>query len=921
MKQIKLKEWWIYQNNIVFSKTFEFWIKNKILNNTKELKKIIKELYKKWWNFHYHQHVVWINTNFIIKEIEFILDDLFSKLKEKIINWRKNDWKWYWSVFIDYVKKLDEDYLTIKDNILWIFQWVTLTKWYFSYSTPKLFWSRNNPNMYASYSKEFSKFMTNLNNSKLENFFKNYNKNDVYLKESLIEIYPSDITVIWKKETSVLSSNYIDQNKYETLDNIVDDMYNYFLDTVIESFIDDSNELIEKKVNDVIDDEEKRKEILLSIFQLYQKKVIDYSFKTFYNKMFLDFNWWTFLYEDQITSKVVDLVFYWNEEYSWWKVIFDSKANLEYLKEILREWINQKIIDSFVLKIDYHFTWETFIVEKSNFWYKFKHSSILVNAELNEEEWKLINEIWELWNKEIKFWVTLWLYWTNVDKINKMLEIISQSFANNKTRVFFNNENVNYSNNNYLYAWATAPTSYMHSTLASVWIKKIFELTPYIDKDLEFDWMYFWIDQFSKFPIFKNPFKMTRNKNMLITWTTWSGKTYFSIQQILTNIKDKFIILDPTWSFSQVSNIANNVFVWDIYNMDYSFIYMNKNFYDNYNLDFESFIESKVELLKDLLINNSFSKETKDLLSSYFFSLYIKYNWKITLDLILDNIKDIYLTKKIEWEFLINLWINKKEDMDEDWFIKIPNEIKWDLKNLILYFNTLKQKPLYKILNKKEDSLEIFFKYNKIIFNISWLGLQKSDKLDTHSAIMYKALLLNILWYLSLNRDIVKKNIWNFWANFPYHYLIIDEVHFLLKNESLFKLFQILVKSIRNMYAQITWLTQNLSEFIVPWKWKELELISNFAIKFMYWKDDITTYIKLLWWNTDNLDEENEENETEDVKELKLLSKPFIKIYNQTDYKKPWSRIVLMDYFWKYYLLKTETSMFMQNKSELLKTW
>jgi hypothetical protein len=56
----------------------------------------------------------------------------------------------------------------------------------------------------------------------------------------------------------------------------------------------------------------------------------------------------------------------------------------------------------------------------------------------------------------------------------------------------------------------------------------------------------------------------------------------FTQQMITTNIKDKFFILDPTGTFAQLKNITKDVFVENIFDLDYNPIALDKAFYSSF---------------------------------------------------------------------------------------------------------------------------------------------------------------------------------------------------------------------------------------------------------------------------------------------------------------------------------------------------
>jgi len=911
MKAIELKDWKnIFLNTNTLSKTFEFWVKYEKLDDPEFLKELLEELIT-WW-FMYHQHLIWINSKFLLKEVEYMFNEVYQKFRKKII-WK--EWELsYWKLFKYFVEWLDNIYDIVKENVLWIFEEIELTKWYFSYSYPKLFWFENNPNVKSIHAKNFHKYMSKIKNSRIENVFYNY-KNSFNIKESLIEIYPSEMTIDWNRIVSLVSAENISDKKMNLIDEIVNKMYDYFLWSVINEFVDDTKQMIEKKNIDIYEEQEKLKDILLTTFFVYQKRIIDFAYKTYFDKVYLDI-WNNLLYEDQIVSKVFDLLFVW--KFWWWKFIW--KVGLELLKSLLVKWMKEWYYDFFVLKINYYFKQKNYELNITSDWVIVKEWWKAIKVNLEKDELELMKVLWHFWTKKMRFWITIWLFWNSSSKINQFITDMINVFDEKlKMKVVTTTEYVDYENNNYLFAWASQPESLMHETL-SLNVKEIFKITPYQDRNLDFEGMYFWVDYDSWFCLFKDPFKNSENKNIMIVWKTGSWKTFFSMQQMMTNFKDKFIILDPTWSFAMVKNIAwKSVSAIEIYSMQYNPIFIDYDMYKEHNIDITDVIDTNINyIIKYITFWKKISDDTHWLIYTIIRELYDNYNWKLKLSIVLDTLENIIKTKWKLSKYVLEKVFKTNRDL---LLYEIDKKIFMELFKLTKQFEIIRNKEISKVFENDKDLISVFFKNNKIVFNIKKLTdklkLKKDDpEVQVESRLIYWFLFDSILRYLSFNATIIKQYKDKLQAH-PYHYLIIDEIWALIeKDEFMQSLFKVLVRTVRNMYASIVWLTQNTTDFVLWWKGKELELIWNFSIKLFFKIEDLISYISLKTvWNEDDW-----KNKWYLIKRLNYYLNKFQKANDEKD-KNDKSKIFFLEYFWDFYLQKAKISKFFIKNYEKIKSW
>ena len=221
--------------------------------------------------------------------------------------------------------------------------------------------------------------------------------------------------------------------------------------------------------------------------------------------------------------------------------------------------------------------------------------------------------------------------------------------------------------------------------------------------------------------------------------------------------------------------------------------------------------------------------------------------------------------------------------------------------------------------------IKLFAENSKIVIDITELWFIDRWNLEPRDQIVFLYLLQNILSYLTFNRAYIsanKKNIWS-WEEFPKHYIIIDEIHLMFKIESLRKLYINILRTIRNRYWQITWLSQAISDFAFSmddwWTWSELDVINNNHIKFFFQEEDIRAYIEILekaMWAKRKKWEEIQEDEPIKLKKLKFYANEFAQIKKDRSEENwwKWPRLMLTEYYREFYLCSPQLSqLFLDN--------
>ncbi len=925
MRRVNLKVQWdsynwynIYQNNNTFWKIFKLWIKKEKLTND-FIKNYLAETNKK---FAYSHYSVWIKVDFIINELSFQLDNIFDRIIKIMKNWH------YWQTFPKYIDSIKSIFPFIKENILWIYKNSIYLQSYWWYHTPNdLWWRLNNSEVAKILWKQYQWYIDKIKWENQENRI--FWNEKIEFKDELVPIFPWE----WRNEEASAWSipvKFIDDKAKDKIEELCDSIYEFFIDNDMEEFVDSMKLYVENQnkntFKELINWKSDDKDIFIRFFLLYQSKFENFVYDTFFKKsciFWLDY----YLYENQYFLDLSDIVFIWNyEERTRWNYILKNKASLEMIKDMLIDWLKDWYFDHFVMKLTYIFdseNWENFIIE--HIWenlYKINDWAITNYIELDEEEQKLLKDLWSLWRKKIRRWITIWLYSTKLEKLHEFKKLMSMHMKNAWYQIFFKQwwwENI-FEHNNYLFQ--TNPLKKTTNLTMSLNVKRFFELMPWITQNDE-DWIYLWTDWYSKQPIIKQPYtkKQTEWRNIICVWKTGSWKTMFMQQMICSNFKDKFFIIDPTWTFANLRNLSKDIIVKKIFDLDYNPIALDRKFYEKFWVKWQLAKKAKVDLVILLL---------------WVDILQVSQDFKTTLRLIIDHIYDEYeeITIEVIKEYLQNIyttWVYPeflKVIIWWDWTIsRQTKEDFWKILRVILELKS--HWPIYDFLTKKEDMTKLFSENSKIVIDITELWFTDRWHLEPRDQIVFLYLLQNILSYLTFNRNYIwlnKKELWS-WNSFPKHYIIIDEIHLMFKIDSLRKLYINILRTIRNKYWQITWLSQTISDFAFSmdewWTWSELDIINQNHIKFFFKEEDIRWYIEILEkanWVKKNKSEDDIDDEPMQLKQLKFYANEFEQIRKDKSEENwwKWPRLMLTEYYWEYFLCTPQLSTVFLNNMNLL---
>jgi len=373
---------------------------------------------------------------------------------------------------------------------------------------------------------------------------------------------------------------------------------------------------------------------------------------------------------------------------------------------------------------------------------------------------------------------------------------------------------------------------------------------------------------------------------------------YTQLFTVMT-LKDKVISIDPSWTMKKIVWVLwnNDIKVINIWNWNFSPIYLNKNFYEKIKYNFEDAVWNAINFLFNLIyildskLYAQIEWAIKTVIEKIIKNIYEKYEWKVTIDILIEELEKI---KKSKW---------------------VSKEI---LTKLILVFDKARQ-PSYaflrKILNSTNDLTQIIFENNKLIIDIRELEWFQIWNLTNEEKIILSSILLSIRLYLRINQNFIniitrkynlKKKI--------YTYIMIDEIHYFFNDPWLKQLINSFVRMIRNAYWSIIWLTQNLTDF---WDVENLqEILWNFSYRLILDTVNANTYLKSLDFIKKWKDEDNLEYLT-----MKKYINDFIKLYDSI--KAQWNTpfLWILEWpFWKFLIERKLPKTFI-NKLSQLSSW
>ena len=88
---------------------------------------------------------------------------------------------------------------------------------------------------------------------------------------------------------------------------------------------------------------------------------------------------------------------------------------------------------------------------------------------------------------------------------------------------------------------------------------------------------------------------------MLIIWWTWSWKTFYTQMITSLTLKDKIIIVDPSWTTKKIKSVFPDVAVLDIKEWKFSPIYIDRVFLDRVWISYDEQVWKSIEFIFELI--------------------------------------------------------------------------------------------------------------------------------------------------------------------------------------------------------------------------------------------------------------------------------------------------------------------------------
>lgn len=211
--------------------------------------------------------------------------------------------------------------------------------------------------------------------------------------------------------------------------------------------------------------------------------------------------------------------------------------------------------------------------------------------------------MWSIWKKAIKLSITTGIFYTNIENYIRTKNYIQNELARKEYFIKYTESRKYYEffkYNNLLFPWWMPFPSDFMTVMSSAIIDIFRDTTPYL-KEVEPDWTYLWKDVYTWWPIVKNLFNTTSNKNMLIIWWTWSWKTFYTQMITSLTLKDKIIIVDPSWTTKKIKSVFPNVTILNIKEWNFSPIYVDKEFLKRVWISYEEQIWKSIEFIFELI--------------------------------------------------------------------------------------------------------------------------------------------------------------------------------------------------------------------------------------------------------------------------------------------------------------------------------
>jgi len=352
-----------------------------------------------------------------------------------------------------------------------------------------------------------------------------------------------------------------------------------------------------------------------------------------------------------------------------------------------------------------------------------------------------------------------------------------------------------------------------------------------------------WYNKETLSPVFFNAWdeRICLNKHMVVLWKSWSWKTYWTKILVKNALMfNKFIIVDHLWNYNDIKDNFIEKHWWKIISLDSNTLVNPLIF----NTEVGTSIETHLEYLMTIFSweegKKTLTTWEERLLLLILSSLYKNPYRKIENNTIYVNIDEM-IKRTIEFSE------NYKKTKDAENGI-IAN-------SLVQYLKSLKTWLLWNYLmsDKQLNILEILKKENLVLFDFkelresgskvamtifSFLVFQSIHKYIFDSFDERQDIINNIINKWEITKEWFKKDVNTQWS-LPV-YLIVDEIHSYLQNNSIGEQIKSIVKEARNKSWWLISITQEISDFL----------------KNPYWKSIFTQSSSYLIYNKDISDED-----------------------------------------------------------------
>jgi len=896
MKRIYNLKGNIIQNQAVVWKIFRFdgFKQEDFLPVDSFLYKFVKESPENvWWNF----WSIW--KKHVWNELEIIFENYYFKIRK----WLRDTY----NISEEKLEEFDRYYKTRKENIEWIVSNSLSEENYFWAFLPFLSWMQNNTKILIKYKQDIPKFIEKLETNINYKHFFGENIKEV----SNVPVFPTSYSVQEKFKAKDFD---VPESEEKIIEQFINDMYKYTIKELIWVKSEQISSKLEREIN-----EEKAREIIFSFFKsLIPKRTAVWGKDVFYDNIIYRAFTDTYFYPmNSMYLKIFDVIF--TTEFIWNEII--TKSNIEIIQKVLREAVQNNLIDYFVIKTTILRKWMKINLAPrlskwvydyiSDNWKKYRVSFS------HPYEKEFIEKIWDHFNTRWIYWLTIWLYTKDPDNIYEVKMKILNEYWKENIRVMFDlfEKNDWFKENNYLSIWAPSNLQFSNFNWLYVYLfnNRVLPIKPA---------MYWWMDLKTNTPIFLNPFDdfIKWNRHIVLVWDSWVGKSILAQQMISTILQEKIIAIDPVWTFSNLSNIGFPIEKIDVLSdMDNPLYFdkedeMYKRLWDKFN--YQEFYKSKVEfLLKALQI--TFLEEEKQfekLIKNMLIQLFKRRKWKMYLNALYKDLEKIFKLIRKWRKDKIYFWKEIHNTIsDEKWLWKI-----WEL---LAWIENLNWTALYNILNKEKDFLAQIWNTPKMVFKIDWLNLAKikseaqtwkiSDE-GMIKIIHFEILLDWISQFFTLNKEYMDNVLFLDYEKKLKTYLFIDETHNLLEIDKLRIVLWNFIREIRNRYAGAFLLTQNITDF-------PKSMLKNIQIKMFLTYQDVVDYLSLMFWMSNEAGEDMSslQDETNMIRVLKLYSKEYEKALDRHD----WIESLWFYHYWKQvFLTKNKLSQYLLKNIKKLQT-